>query len=151
MQARGIRRLDKHRPAPARLAARPVPEPPMPGVEPVPVVEVDPEPLEPVVEAADPEPPGGMATVADAIAAIEKALITATRAAIENRDTLMLLRLHRHFDELRRANKPRPAVVAPAPLPGQAVQPVAPNPPEVTHEDPLGDEGPSHAALDALG
>lgn len=158
MQARGIKRLDKHRSLPARLGARPVAEPPVPPAAvdgeppaPVPVLEVAPESTEPETPPDEPEPPGGLATIADAIDAIEKALITATRIAIEGQDTLMLLRLHRHFDDLRRANKPKPVVVAPAPLPGQAVQPVAPGGPnEVNYADPMGDEGPAHPALDAL-
>lgn len=155
VQARGIKRLDKHRSLPARLGARPVAEPPVPvdGEElaPVPVLEVAPESTEPETPPDEPELPGGLATIADAIDAIEKALITATRIAIEGQDTLMLLRLHRHFDDLRRANKPKPVVVAPAPLPGQAVQPVAPGGPnEVNYADPMGDEGPAHPALDAL-
>lgn len=159
MQARGIKRLDKHRPLPARLGARLVPEPPVAAPDPanpdapppVPVVVAAPAPIEPEAPPDEPEPPGGLGTIADAIDAIEKALITATRIAIENQDTLMLLRLHRHFDDLRRANKPKPVVVAPAPLPGQAVQPVAPGGPnEVNYADPVGDEGPAHPALDAL-
>lgn len=156
MTVRGIQRLDKHRQLPARLSARPVAEPPVAAdpedpdaAPPVPEIVTAPAPVEPETPPDEPEPPGNFGSLAAAIDAIEKALFTATRAAIDGGDTLMLLRLHRHFDDMRRANKPKPAVVAPAPLPGQAAQPVAPAA-EVNHADSVGDEGPAHPALDAL-